>query len=59
MSQITELNSSDIYALSTATIKSYIRKLKSKIDTEDLDESNLDHYNGLIEALEDELQLRD
>ena len=59
MSQITELNSSDIYALSTATIKSYIRKLKSKIDTEDLDESNTGYYNDLIDALEDELQLRD
>lgn len=59
MSQITELNSSEIYALSTSAIKSYIRKLKSRIETEELDESNADHCSDLIDALEDELQLRD
>lgn len=59
MSQITELNSSEIYALSTSAIKSYIRKLKSKIQTDELDESNTGYYNDLIDALEDELQLRD
>lgn len=59
MSQITELNSSEIYALSTSAIRSYIRKLKSKIQTDELDESNTGYYNDLIDALEDELQLRD